>query len=81
MGGTSIRVFETGGLGFTGAALAKRLLETGHSVSVLDNKRGLFHDELEQAGAEIELGSILDPEVVARNGIEKMRENIKSALG
>ena len=61
-----MRVFVTGGLGFTGAALVGRLLREGHSVSVLDNQPGLLRDELETAGAEVVLGSILDRELVAK---------------
>lgn len=61
-----MRVFVTGGTGFTGAALVNRLLEEGHSVSVLDKQAGLMKDRLEAAGAEITLGSILEPKTVAR---------------
>ncbi len=61
-----MRIFVTGGLGFTGAALVQRLLADGHSVSVLDKNPGLIKDELEAAGAEVTLGSIVDRETVAR---------------
>jgi len=61
-----MRVFVTGGTGFTGAALVKRLLKDGHSVSVLDNKPGLIADKLEAAGAEITYGSVADRDPVAR---------------
>ena len=57
-----MRVFVTGGLGFTGAALVERLLEHGHTVSVLDTHPGLRREALEAAGAEVMLGSITDPE-------------------
>jgi nucleoside-diphosphate-sugar epimerase len=61
-----MRVFVTGGTGFTGAALVERLLKDGHSVSVLDNKPGLIADKLTAAGAEITYGSVADREAVAR---------------
>jgi len=61
-----MRVFVTGGLGFTGAALVARLLREGHSVAALDKQPGLAREELEAAGAEITLGSILDRDLVAR---------------
>lgn len=61
-----MRVFVTGGTGFTGAALVERLLADGHSVSVLDNKPGLIADQLTAAGAEIIYGSVADPEPVAK---------------
>jgi len=61
-----MRVFVTGGLGFTGAALVNRLLARGDSVSVLDKNPGLIRSELEAAGAEVTLGSVTDREAVAR---------------
>jgi nucleoside-diphosphate-sugar epimerase len=61
-----MRVFVTGGLGFTGAALVARLLERGHSVAVLDKNPGLCKEEIEAAGADVTLGSVTDREAVAR---------------
>lgn len=52
----------TGGTGFTGSALVRRLLERGMKVRVLDNQKGRFYDELNALGAEIRLGSVTDPE-------------------
>jgi 2-alkyl-3-oxoalkanoate reductase len=57
-------VLVTGGTGFTGSHLVKRLLLRGHEVRVLDNQKGLFYDELAECGAEIVLGSITDRELV-----------------
>jgi nucleoside-diphosphate-sugar epimerase len=59
-----MRVLVTGGTGFTGSHLVKRLLQKGQRVSVVDNQKGLFYDELKKAGATIELGSITDKRLV-----------------
>jgi nucleoside-diphosphate-sugar epimerase len=61
-----LRVFVTGGLGFTGAALVTRLIGQGHSVAVLDKNPGLCKDALEAAGADVTLGSVTDRETVRR---------------
>lgn len=61
-----MRVLVTGGTGFTGTHLSRRLLERGHQVVVLDSQRGLFFDELTERGAEIHLGSVTDAELVRR---------------
>lgn len=61
-----MRIFVTGGTGFTGAALVKQLLQDGHDVSVLDKNPGIALEELRALGAEIALGSVTDRELVAR---------------
>ncbi len=61
-----MRVLVTGGTGFTGSALVRRLLDSGHEVVALDTQRGLAFEELQERGAEVRLGSVADPEVVRR---------------
>lgn len=67
-----MRVLVTGGTGFTGKALVKRLVDEGHSVVALDYKEGLKTDEIRSWGAEVVFGSVADPDVVARcmHGVE-----------
>jgi nucleoside-diphosphate-sugar epimerase len=55
-----MRVLVTGGTGFTGSHLVRRLLDKGDEVLVVDNQKGLFYEELKQLGAKIELGSVTD---------------------
>lgn len=59
-----MRMLVTGGTGFTGSHLVRRLLSRGHEVTSLDNKPGLFADELHDAGARLVLGSVTDRELV-----------------
>lgn len=56
----------TGGTGFTGSHLVRRLLDEGHRVTALDHKPGLFAEELEELGADVTLGSITDRDTVAK---------------
>jgi nucleoside-diphosphate-sugar epimerase len=67
-----MRILVTGGTGFTGKALVRRLLDAGHSVVALDYKEGYKTDELRKWGAEVVIGSVTDPEVVRRatKGVE-----------
>jgi 2-alkyl-3-oxoalkanoate reductase len=67
-----MKVLVTGGTGFTGKALVRRLIDAGHRVVALDNKEGLKTDELRQWGAEVHIGSVTDKAIVARcmQGVE-----------
>lgn len=55
-----MKVLITGGTGFTGSHLVRRVLSQGHDVHVLDNQRGIMWDDLEREGAKLHLGSMLD---------------------
>jgi nucleoside-diphosphate-sugar epimerase len=67
-----MRILVTGGTGFTGKALVRRLLALGHEVVALDYKEGLKTAELRDWGAGVVLGSVTDAAVVRRamEGIE-----------
>jgi nucleoside-diphosphate-sugar epimerase len=59
-------ILVTGGTGFTGSHLVRRLLAKGHTVRVVDNQKGLFYNELLAQGAQITLGSVVDRELMDR---------------
>jgi UDP-glucose 4-epimerase len=68
------RVLVTGGAGFIGSHLARRLLDVGHAVRVVDNLATGFRHNLEEVLDRIEFiqGDICDPDVCtdAVNGVE-----------
>jgi nucleoside-diphosphate-sugar epimerase len=61
-----MKILVTGGTGFTGKALVKRLLDDGHRVVALDYKEGLKTQELREWGAEVVIGTVTDRGVVRR---------------
>ena len=67
-----MKILVTGGTGFTGKALVKRLLDDGHQVVALDYQEGVKTQELRDWGAEVVIGTVTDKEVVQRcmEGVE-----------
>ncbi len=67
-----MKILVTGGTGFTGKALVKRLIDDGHEVVSLDYQEGLKTDEIRDWGAEVVIGSVTDRSVVKKcmQGVE-----------
>lgn len=61
-----MKVLVTGGTGFTGKALVRRMLDEGHEVIALDCREGYKTAELRDWGAEVVIGSITDAAMVER---------------
>lgn len=60
-----MKTLVTGGAGFIGAHLCRRLAERGHEVAVLDDLSTGFRSNLVDVDAMLHVGSILDGELVA----------------
>ena len=67
-----MKILVTGGTGFTGKALVKRLLDEGYQVVSLDYQEGLKTDEIRSWGADVVIGSVTDKQVVEKcmQGVE-----------
>jgi nucleoside-diphosphate-sugar epimerase len=61
-----MRMLVTGGTGFVGSHLVRRLLARGHDVTTLDRSPGLFDAELRSLGARMLAGSVTDSADVDR---------------
>jgi nucleoside-diphosphate-sugar epimerase len=61
-----MKILVTGGTGFAGKALVLKLIELGHRVVALDYKEGLKTQEMREAGADVVIGSVTDPEQCRR---------------
>ena len=61
-----MKVLVTGGTGFTGKALVRRLIDAEHQVVALDYKEGLKTQEIRDWGAEVIIGSVTDKAAVER---------------
>ncbi|HBG21599.1 MAG TPA: hypothetical protein DDY32_20630 [Desulfobulbaceae bacterium] len=59
-----MKVLVTGGTGFTGKALVRRLLDEGHEVVALDYQEGLKTEELRQWGAKVVIGTVTNRAIV-----------------
>lgn len=65
-GRAHMHVLVTGGAGFIGANLCRRLLNEGHSVAVIDDLSTGFRANLDGLDVDFHEASILDPERLTR---------------
>lgn len=62
-----MKILVTGGTGFTGSVLVKRLLLLGHQVKIIDYQKGIVYEQLLKEGVEIIIGSITDKVLVDKS--------------
>lgn len=62
-----MKILVTGGTGFTGKALIKRLIDVGHQTVALDYKEGLNTQELKDWGSEVLIGNVTDKTAVKKS--------------
>ncbi len=55
-----MKILVTGGTGFSGKALAKRLHEEGHEVIAMDYKDNIGTEDLKKLGVKLVFGSVTD---------------------
>lgn len=65
-GGDRVRVLVTGGAGFVGANLVRRLLAEGHEAVVIDDLSTGFEKNLHGVDVEFHRGSILDDRALVK---------------
>jgi 2-alkyl-3-oxoalkanoate reductase len=61
-----MKVLVTGGTGFAGSALCRRLLADGHDVTALHSRPGTAAEALQREGVTTVQGSVTDPLVLRR---------------
>ena len=61
-----MHILVTGGAGFIGANLSRRLLEQGHSVAVIDDFSTGFRENMAGLDVDLHEATILDPDALAK---------------
>lgn len=67
-----MKILVTGGTGFTGSALVRKLISLGHQIKTIDYQKGIVYDQLKEEGADIIIGSITDKKLIdeATEGVD-----------